>query len=73
MTRKEVYNWIIKQNCQQEPLSDQTTVFCILFINPKTKRTATLNTPIDNREMLIATISQICYQLGIEIPPEITK
>ena len=70
MTRKEFYNYLVKDiKCDQFPLSEFGTGRAIGIKNPKTGKEAFIDTPIDEKEMRIFTIGQICAQLGIEPPP----
>ncbi len=71
MTRRQLYRWIINHGCDQSPLPEFTTARCIYFENLKTGGYATLNTPIDDREMLPETVREICISLNIETPPNL--
>jgi hypothetical protein len=46
-------------------------VYILKTPKQKTGGYATLNTPIDDREMFPTTIRAICISLGIEIPPNL--
>lgn len=71
MTKRELYQWILKKGCKQIPLPDSTTMKAIYFENPRTGGYAILNTPVDDRKMFPATVLAICLSLNIEIPPNV--
>jgi len=70
MTRRELYYYIKGHKCE-EVFLPEGNARCVYFENPKTGGYATLNTPIDDREMFPTTIRAICISLGIEIPPNL--
>jgi hypothetical protein len=71
MTKRQLYNWILEHGCKQHALPNQTTMRLIYFENPRTGGYATLNIPIDDKEMYPNTIVAICVSLNIELPPKI--
>lgn len=68
MTRRQLYNYILNEHKCTQRVLPEGQARCIYFENPKNDRYATLNTPIDDREMLPATVRAICLALGIPIP-----
>ena len=68
MTRRELYYYIKGHGCI-EVFLPEGAARCVYFENPKTNGYATLNTPIDDREVYPTTVRAICLGLGIELPP----
>lgn len=68
MTRRELYNYITQTHKCKQRVLPEGEARCIYFENPKNSGYATLNTPIDDREMFPATVRAICLSLGIPIP-----
>ncbi len=68
MTREDFLDYLQVHGCTIFPLSEYGRANCIGIRNPATERQAFMDTPIDGREMRAATVCQISFKLGIEVP-----
>jgi hypothetical protein len=67
MTRREFYDYLLSQNCDQIPPSEFSKANVIGFNGPSGP--VFLDTPIDDKEMKEAQICLAVVRLGIQPPP----